>query len=116
MDKNAPNHGGNKAVEEFHHDVRIFAHAHDGPDETDRYQKITGDFFGPRKRTVQHIAGEELEEDVSGQNPEDKEYNVIFDTELPPLYGRVHDLVKFHRIENFLILFRHLPSLFARLD
>ena len=61
------------AVEELDVDVRVPAHAHRRADEADDDQQVAGDLLGPRRRVAEHVAGEELVEDVERQQPEEGE-------------------------------------------
>ena len=66
-------------VEHVDLDVARCAHAHDRAEEDHHDQAVDGDLLRPGKAVVQHVAGEELQEDAERHAPEDRERHPVLD-------------------------------------
>ena len=82
----------NEAVQEIDVDVPRAADGGGNAHEHRADQQVARDLLGPCRRVVQHVAGEELVEDVEAQQPEEGERSPILEQVVGQVDRRVLDV------------------------
>ena len=61
----------------------VLANANRGPYKHGSNEQVAGDFFGPTRRIIERVAGEKLQENNTGQAPEQRECKPLLDPVKP---------------------------------
>ena len=92
VESTRPAPAGMQPVEKVDMDVPRAANGRGNADEDRAHQQIAGDFLGPRRGVVHHVAREELVEHAQTEEPEEPERQPVLEQVMPELDRRVLDV------------------------
>src|SRR5207248_10088289 len=93
---------GQQAVEKVDVNVTVGAYRGGDGDEHRADQQVAGNLLGPGSRLVEHVAREELIEDVARQDPEERERDPRLQRVMRKVDRRVDDTHASRRLEDML--------------